>query len=50
MRSGRRTWVFDQPPVILSTGVVGGPYEANGNIPNDFDLLHDDMWLNQESF
>ena len=50
MRSGRRTWVFDQPPVILSTGVVGGPYEANGNISNDFDLLHDDMWLNQESF
>jgi stage V sporulation protein AD len=50
MRTGRRTWVFDQPPVILSTGVIGGPYEADGNIPNDFDILHDDMWLNQESF
>lgn len=50
MRLGQRTWVFDQPPVILSTGVVGGPFEAEGNIPNDFDILHDDNWLKQQSF
>lgn len=50
MRMGYRTWGFDHPPVILSTGVVGGPMEAEGNIANDFDILHDDMWLKQESF
>uniref|UniRef100_UPI003015E241 stage V sporulation protein AD n=1 Tax=Oceanobacillus massiliensis TaxID=1465765 RepID=UPI003015E241 len=29
---------------------VGGPFEANGNIPEAFDTLHDDMWLKQDSF
>jgi stage V sporulation protein AD len=47
---GHQTWVFDNKPVILTTGTVGGPFEANGMIPNDFDLLHDDMWLEQASF
>lgn len=50
MLTGHRTWIFDNKPTIISTGTVGGPFEANGNIPNDFDLLHDDMWFKQESF
>ncbi|USK60104.1 stage V sporulation protein AD [Peribacillus asahii] len=50
MLQGHRTWVFDHKPVILSTGTVGGPFEANGAIPNDFDLLHSDLWLNQDSY
>ncbi|CDQ40299.1 stage V sporulation protein AD [Virgibacillus salexigens] len=50
MLTGHQTWVFNNKPVIISTGTVGGPFEANGNIPNDFDLLHDDMWLKQDSF
>lgn len=50
MLAGHRTWIFNNKPVIVSTGTVGGPFEANGNIPNDFDLLHDDMWLKQDSF
>ncbi|WP_425445470.1 hypothetical protein [Virgibacillus ndiopensis] len=31
--------MFKNKPTILSTATVGGPFEANGNIPNDFDLL-----------
>lgn len=50
MLAGHRTWIYENKPVIISTGTVGGPFEANGNIPNDFDLLHDDMWLKQASF
>ncbi|MFX3623369.1 MAG: stage V sporulation protein AD [Ectobacillus sp.] len=50
MLQGHRTWIFENKPVILSTGVVGGPFEANGNIPEDFDLLHEDLWLGQESY
>ncbi|MFC4556913.1 stage V sporulation protein AD [Virgibacillus kekensis] len=50
MLVGHRTWIFENKPAIISTGTVGGPFEANGNIPNDFDLLHDDMWLKQSSF
>lgn len=47
---GHQTWVFENKPVILTTGTVGGPFEANGNIPEDFDILHDDTWLEQSSF
>lgn len=50
MLSGHQTWIFENKPVIISTGTVGGPFEANGNISNDFDILHDDIWLNQASF
>ncbi|WP_096201027.1 stage V sporulation protein AD [Bacillus sp. FJAT-45350] len=50
MLVGHRTWRFDKKPSIISTGTVGGPFEANGNIPNDFDTLHEDLWLGQDSY
>lgn len=50
MLAGHRTWLFENNPVIISTGTVGGPFEANGKIPDAFDILHDDMWLEQDSF
>ncbi|MGJ9458612.1 stage V sporulation protein AD [Oceanobacillus sp. CF4.6] len=50
MLAGHQTWIFNKKPVILTTGTVGGPFEANGNIPEAFDTLHDDMWLKQASF
>lgn len=50
MLTGHRTWVFDRKPVIIATGTVGGPFEAKGEIAEDFDLLHADIWLEQDSF
>ncbi|WP_050616359.1 stage V sporulation protein AD [Bacillus testis] len=50
MLKGHRTWVFDHKPVILSTGTVGGPFEAKGALAEDFDLLHEDTWLLQDSY
>ncbi|WP_042347303.1 stage V sporulation protein AD [Bacillus massiliigorillae] len=50
MLQGHRTWIFENKPVIISTGTVGGPYEAKGPIGDDFDLLHDDFWLNQDTY
>src|SRR5690625_2300566 len=50
MIKGHSTWIFQNNPTIISTGVVGGPFEAEGNIANDFDLLHEDLWLQQNSF
>lgn len=50
MLTGHRTWLFENKPVITSTGVVGGPFEAKGKMPNDFDILHDETWLKQSSF
>lgn len=45
-----QSWVFKNKPVILASSAVGGPFEAKGAIADDFDILHDDMWLGQESF
>ncbi|MEI3604886.1 stage V sporulation protein AD [Pseudogracilibacillus sp. SE30717A] len=50
MLMGHSSWKFNNLPVILSTGVVGGPFEAQGKIANDFDILHEDMWLKQDSY
>jgi stage V sporulation protein AD len=50
MLAGHYTWIFENKPVIISTGTVGGPFEANGRLVNDFDILHDDMWLKEDSF
>lgn len=50
MRLGHRTWYFENNPKIISTGTIGGPFEANGAIPNDFDTLHADLWLGQASY
>jgi stage V sporulation protein AD len=36
--------------MILATGVTGGPFEANGNLANDFDLLHEDLWMGMDSY
>lgn len=49
MLKGHQTWVFDSKPVILSSAAVGGPFEANGALADDFDILHEDVWLGQES-
>jgi stage V sporulation protein AD len=50
MLHGHQTWVFNNQPTIIATAVVGGPFEAQGPLAGDFDLLHDDLWLEQESF
>jgi stage V sporulation protein AD len=50
MIEGQSTWIFENRPVIISAATVGGPFEANGNIPDDFDILHEDLWLGQESY
>ncbi len=50
MMKGHRTWVFENRPVIVVTATVGGPFEANGNIADDFDLLHEDLWLGEDSY
>jgi stage V sporulation protein AD len=50
MLQGQQTWVFPARPVIRAAAAVGGPFEARGNLAGDFDILHDDIWLGQESF
>ncbi len=50
MRMGKQTWVFDSKPVILASSAVGGPFEGQGNLAEDFDILNEDIWLGQDSF
>ncbi|WP_312471265.1 stage V sporulation protein AD [Neobacillus sp.] len=50
MLKGHQSWVFTNRPMITATGVTGGPFEANGNLANDFDLLYEDLWMGKESY
>lgn len=50
MLKGHQTWVFESKPVIISSAAVGGPFEAQGALADDFDYLHQDVWLGQDSF
>jgi len=45
MQKGQQSWIFESRPVIAGSAAVGGPFEAKGNLANDFDILHDDIWL-----
>lgn len=50
MLKGHQSWVFENKPVILGAAAVGGPFEGQGAVAADFDILHDDMWLGEKSF
>ncbi len=50
MLKGHQTWVFESKPVIIASAAIGGPFEAKGAVAEDFDFLHQDVWLGQDSF
>ena len=50
MIQGHQTWVFENKPVIIGSSAIGGPFEAKGALADDFDALHEDIWLGQDSF
>lgn len=50
MLKGHQSWVFESKPTILASAAVGGPFEANGALANDFDILHEDLWVGQDSY
>ncbi|MDR5658939.1 stage V sporulation protein AD [Serpentinicella sp. ANB-PHB4] len=50
MLKGHQSWSFDSKPVILSSSAVVGPFEGEGCLARDFDIIHNDLWLGQDSF
>lgn len=50
MLRGHQSWIFNSKPTIISSAVVGGPFEANGALADDFDILYEDLWLGQDSY
>lgn len=50
MLKGHQSWIFDSKPTILASAAVGGPFEGNGKLADDFDILYEDLWLGQDSY
>ena len=50
MLKGHQSWVFENRPVILSTGTVVGPDEGQGPIGEDFDIVHGDLTVGQKTW
>ena len=50
MLKGKQSWLFENKPVIVSTATVVGPEEGRGPLGGDFDVVHEDYKLGQESW
>jgi stage V sporulation protein AD len=50
MLQGHQSWVFPTQPIISSTATVVGPFEGKSPLSNDFDIIHGDTWLGQDSW
>lgn len=50
MIKGHQSWIFNSKPIILASAAVGGPFESKSNLAVDFDILHEDIWLGQDSY
>lgn len=50
MLKGHQSWIFNSKPTILASAAVGGPFEGNGALGNDFDILYEDLWIGQDSY
>lgn len=50
MLKGHQSWIFENKPVIRATATVVGPFEGRGPLANDFDIIHGDSMLQEESW
>ncbi|GAA0394878.1 stage V sporulation protein AD [Paenibacillus motobuensis] len=50
MLQGHQSWVFENKPTIISSATIVGPFEGQGPLVNDFDTIHADLYLGQESW
>ena len=50
MLKGYQSWVFEKPPVITAVATVVGPFEGQGPLAADFDIVHGDLMLGQKSW
>jgi stage V sporulation protein AD len=47
---GKQTWQFANRPVLLSTGTIVGPKEAEGPLGQEFDAVEQDPYVGQDSW
>lgn len=50
MLQGHQSWIFEQKPSILSTSTIVGPFEGQGPLAKDFDIIHGDLYVGQKSW
>ncbi|RKP45098.1 stage V sporulation protein AD [Cohnella endophytica] len=50
MLQGHQSWRFENRPIIKGSATVVGPFEGQGPLANDFDIIHGDLMLGQESW
>lgn len=50
MLIGHQSWVFENRPIIKGAATVVGPFEGQGPLANDFDIIHGDLRLGQDSW
>lgn len=50
MLQGHQSWKFAHRPTIIATATVVGPFEGQGPLGDDFDIVHGDLMLGQKSW
>ncbi len=50
MLKGHQSWVFENRPVIRAAATVVGPFEGQGPLANDFDIVHGELTIGQDSW
>ncbi|MCD9025331.1 stage V sporulation protein AD [Cohnella silvisoli] len=50
MLIGHQSWKFENRPIIQAAATVVGPFEGQGPLANDYDIIHGDLMLGQESW
>lgn len=50
MLKGHQSWHFAGRPKIISTATVVGPFEGQGPLSDDFDVIHGDLYIGQDSW
>lgn len=50
MLKGHQSWLFESKPSIISSATVVGPFEGQGPLADDFDIIHGDLYLGQDSW
>ncbi|MDD2619943.1 MAG: stage V sporulation protein AD, partial [Syntrophomonadaceae bacterium] len=50
MLQGYQSWVYENQPTIIGMASIVGPFEGQGPLAEDFDIIHGDLMLGQESW
>ncbi len=50
MLQGHQSWVFKKQPTIIGTATVVGPFEGQGPLADDFDIIHGELMIGQTSW